>query len=151
MLVTIDEIDKTATFRAIERAFEEYRLYRFAEIVEKEPAIVQSYEPRLHGSTNVTSDPTANTAMKNAHTAEMIKKCKRIESVVSQLHPMEKMIIEHRYMKEYVKDYQVYSFVFEPPIGEKMYRKIRWNAVRRVATALGILKFRPKKDEKNAD
>lgn len=142
MLVTIDEIDKTATFRAIERAFEEYRLYRFAEIIDEEPAIVQSYEPRLHGSTNGTSDPTANTAMKNAHAAEMIKKCKRIEAVVSQLHPMERLVMENRYMREYVKDFQVYTFVFDPPISEKTYRKLRWNAVRRVAVALNIIVYK---------
>ncbi|MFD3271505.1 ArpU family phage packaging/lysis transcriptional regulator [Paenibacillus dendritiformis] len=149
MIVTIEEIDKKATFKAVEKAFEQYRLYRFCEMEMQQPAVVQSYEPRLHGATNVTSDPTASTAIKNAQTVEMLLYCKRIETIVSKLHPMERLIIEKRYMTEYTKDYQVYNFIFNPPISEKTYRKIRWNAVRRVANALGILRFRPKKDGKN--
>jgi len=38
--------------------------------------------------------------MKNAHAAEMIKKCKRIKAEVSQLHPMERLVKENRYMRQ---------------------------------------------------
>jgi len=55
---------------------------------------------------------------------------------------MERLVMVNRYMREYVKDFQVYTFVFDPPISEKTYRKLRWNAVRRVAVALNIIVYK---------
>jgi len=54
------------------------------------------------GNTNETSDQTASVAIKNTQAA-VVKKCKRIEAVVSQLHPTERLVIENRYMRKYVR------------------------------------------------
>jgi len=141
-MISIQEVDKVATYRVVEREFELYRLNKFCEINTDEPAVTQSYEYRLHnGATGMINDSTARAGIKNAEIKDRLMHCKRIEAIVNKLHPVERLIIENRYMKEYMKDYQVYNFVFDPPISEKTYRKWRWNAVQRIASALNILQY----------
>ncbi|MCY9765089.1 transcriptional regulator [Paenibacillus alvei] len=145
---TIPEIDVNSTKAEVIGAFRLYRVRKHCNMEELEPVITPSYEPRYHGNTNTTSDPTAKTALHNSHLIEMYKYCRRIEQAVERLQPEEKLIMQERYMKDYVKDYQVYNFIFKPPISHNTYREIRNNALIKLAHSLGLVKFRQKKCKK---
>lgn len=144
----IPEIDEDATLSAVIGAFKLYRVRKHCNLEETEPVITTSYEPRFHGNTNATSDPTAKAAISNAYMIEMYKYCRRIEQEVEKLQPEEKLIIQERYMKDYVKDYQVYNFHFNPPISPNTYRDIRRRALIKLGHGLGLIKFRQKKCKK---
>ncbi|AQT83696.1 phage transcriptional regulator, ArpU family [Paenibacillus larvae subsp. larvae] len=63
----------------------------------------------------------------------------RIDRAVSRLHPKERLLIQERYLKhDYVYDYVVYNQVFNPPISEKSYYRIRWKAFYKLALFLNI-------------
>ena len=138
----LPEIDREATQAAVESELEKYRLFRYLEFDEREASITASSEPRFHGATNVTSDQTSNIAIYNADQQEYRKNfCARIERAVSRLPKKEKFLIEERYMSnetEYLTDYNIYSFKFQPPISHVTYGKIRWKAFYRLALNLNI-------------
>jgi len=139
--LNIPEIDYRLTLQAVEEAFERYRIYKYCEFERLEPKTTPSYEGMPTGS-GTTSDPTAKAAIHNANTPlEMLRYCREIERKVDNLHPNEKLLLQERFMKDYVFDYQVYNFVFNPPISESKYKEYKRNAVKKVAGALGILKY----------
>jgi len=140
----LPELDRKKTQAAVEAALEKYRIYKYLTFEEREATITQQLSDMPRGQTNVTSDQTANIAIYNVD-AQAARRayCERIERVVKRLHPKERLLIEERYMKEeydgeYIKDYQVYSFVFNPPISDFTYSKIRWKAFYKLALALDI-------------
>ncbi|MCY9702135.1 ArpU family phage packaging/lysis transcriptional regulator [Paenibacillus larvae] len=102
--------------------------------------ITSSYQERFHGQTNVTSDSTANVAIYNIDVpAARLAHIQRIDRAVSRLHPKERLLIQERYLKhDYVYDYVVYNQVFNPPISEKSYYRIRWKAFYKLALFLNI-------------
>jgi ArpU family phage transcriptional regulator len=140
----LPELDQKATKQAVEEALEKYRIFRYIAFEEREASTTSGYTERFHGPTNTTSDSTSNIAIHNVDVPEMRKRfCERIERAVNRLHPKERLLIEHRYMKEdyadeYVKDYQIYNFVFNPPVSAGRYKKIRWQAFYKLALALDI-------------
>ncbi|MFP3441664.1 hypothetical protein R0K18_28435, partial [Pantoea sp. SIMBA_133] len=74
------------------------------------------------GRSNIPGDQTGSIAIFNADEQLKHRKyCERIEFAVKRLPPMERFLIEERYMSEdaeYITDYKVYCFVFQPPISE---------------------------------
>lgn len=67
--------------------------------------------------------------------------CERLERAVSRLPKMERFLIEERYMSmdgDYLTDYQIYCFKFQPPISAMTYAKIRWKSFYRLALNLNI-------------
>ncbi|MCM3294225.1 hypothetical protein M3661_29500 [Paenibacillus sp. MER 180] len=70
--------------------------------------------------------------------------CRTIDDIVAGLDPIEKQIIQERYMKQNrVTDMQVYSFKLDPPISAVTYAKIRSMAFEKLLLAfseLGIYK-----------
>jgi len=138
----LDELDKKATQRAVERELEKYRLYKYLAFDEREATVTASYELREGGSGNKTSDQTAEIAIHNVDEREKRRAhIERIEQAVNRLPHKEAFLIRERYMTkdaEYITDYHVYAHVFDPPISDKTYIKIRWKAVRRLALALGV-------------
>ncbi|WP_369994053.1 ArpU family phage packaging/lysis transcriptional regulator [Paenibacillus sp. RC84] len=144
MSFELPELDRKATKAAVEDAFEKYRIYKFIFFEEREASITAGYTERFHGPTNVTSDQTASIAIYNTDEPERRRKyCERLERAVRRLHPKERLLIEERYMKEdfegdYIKDYQVYSFKFNPPISKETYTKIRWKAFYKLSLILNI-------------
>ncbi|OCA84450.1 transcriptional regulator [Bacillus sp. FJAT-27225] len=142
MSFELPELDRKATQAAVESALEKYRLFKYLTLEEREASITASSEVRYHGPTNHTSDQTGDIAVHNA-SLQMQRKsyCERIERAVSRLPKMEKFLIEERYMSEdseYITDYKVYCFVFQPPISAPTYNKIRWKAFYRLALNLNI-------------
>lgn len=136
----LPELDRKKTQAAVEAALEKYRIYKTITFEARETSITSSYTERLHGPTNRISDQTANVAVYNVDTPAMRKEyCERIDQAVSRLHPKEQLLIRERYLKQdYVYDYVVDNQIFDPPISEGTYAKIRWKAFYKLALALGI-------------
>lgn len=144
MSFELPELDRKKTQEAVEAALEKYRIFKYLAFEDREASITAGYTERFHGPANVTSDQTADIAIYNVDVPAQRKAyCEKIERAVKRLHPKERLILEERYMKEdyngeYVRDYQIYSFVFNPPISNMTYSKIRWKAFYRLALALDI-------------
>ncbi|UAT29523.1 transcriptional regulator [Bacillus badius] len=142
MSFELPELDRKATQAAVEAELEKYRLYKYLTFEEREASITASPEVRYHGPTNQTGDQTGSIAIYNADQQKYRKTfCERIERAVSRLPKMERFLIEERYMSgdgDYLTDYQVYCFKFQPPISPMTYAKIRWKAFYRLALNLNI-------------
>jgi ArpU family phage transcriptional regulator len=144
MSFELPELDRKKTQEAVEAAMEKYRIFKYLTFEEREASITAGYTERFHGPTNVTSDQTADIAIHNVDVPEMRRRyCEKIERAIKKMHPKERLLIEERYMKEeyeggYVKDFQVYSFVFNPPISAATYSGIRWKAFYKLALHLNI-------------
>lgn len=135
-------LDKKKTKIEVEAAFERYRIYKFLNFEQRESKITTSVAPRYHGLTNVISDQTAAVAVHNVD--EQKKRNEYIElidTIVSQLPIQERFLINERYLcqeADYLTDYNIYCFKFDPPISEKTYAKIRWRAMSKIALTLEI-------------
>ncbi|MEF3312559.1 transcriptional regulator [Paenibacillus sp. GYB004] len=140
----LPELDRRKTQAAVESVLDNYRVAKYLAYEEKEASTTQSYADFVPSPTNVTSDQTAKIAIHNVDIQKQRRMyCERIERAVSRLHPKERLLITERYMKEdfngeYVKDYQVYNFKFNPPISKDTYTKIRWKAFYKLALILDI-------------
>ncbi|WP_306009359.1 ArpU family phage packaging/lysis transcriptional regulator [Bacillus sp. MMSF_3328] len=139
---TLPELDRRATQAKVEEYLETYRIYKYLMFEEREASITVSSEVRYHGPTNETGDQTGNIAIYNADQQRYRKDyCERVERAVRFLPSKERFLIEERYMSEeseYLTDYQVYCFKFQPPISAMTYSKIRWKAFYRLALNLNI-------------
>lgn len=148
MSFELPELDRKGTQAAVESALERFRLFKYLTFEEREASITASTEPRYHGPTNQTSDQTGDIAIHNADLQQQRKSyCERIERAVNRLPKMEKFLIEIRYMTEdsdYLTDYKVYCFKFQPPISERTYAKIRWKAFYKLALNLNIAVLKEK-------
>jgi ArpU family phage transcriptional regulator len=138
----LPELDQKKTKEAVEDALTTYRMFKYLTFDEHEASLTGSYEERLHGPTNETSDQTAQVALSNVSEQENRRNyCNRIERAVKRMPPMERILIEERYMgddAEYITDHAVYSHRFEPPISEGTYSKIRWRAFYKLALNLNV-------------
>ncbi|WP_428909424.1 ArpU family phage packaging/lysis transcriptional regulator [Niallia sp. Krafla_26] len=138
----LPELDRKETKRKLEAHLEKYRLFKYLTFEEREASTTASAEIRYHGPTNQTGDQTASAAIYNADEMERRKHfCERTERAVKHLPPMERFLIETRYMSEnsdYITDYNVYCHEFKPPISAPTYDKIRWKAFYRLALNLNI-------------
>ncbi|WP_019536571.1 ArpU family phage packaging/lysis transcriptional regulator [Paenibacillus ginsengihumi] len=136
----LPDLDRKATQKAIEAALERYRLYKYLTLEEREATITASYELREGGRSNRTSDQTAEVAIYNVDSQDHRRRyCERIEKAVARLPRMERFLIEKRYMCEdaqYITDYHVYCFEFQPPVNKDTYAKIRWRAFYKLAFKL---------------
>lgn len=142
----LPEIDRKATQQAVEGKLETYRLFKYLNFDQREASITASTEERFHGPTNLTSDQTSNIAIYNADQQRMRESfCERVEIAVARLPKMERFLIEERYMSneaDYISDYNVYCFKFQPPISAVTYDKIRWKAFYRLALNLNAVVFK---------
>jgi ArpU family phage transcriptional regulator len=138
----LPELDRKATKTKVEDHLEKYRLFKYLTFEEREASITASSDPRYHGPTNQTSDQTSSIAIHNVDEQEKRKHfCFRTERAVKHLPPMERFLIEARYMSEdseYITDLTVYCHRFQPPISHVTYDKIRWKAFYRLALNLNI-------------
>ncbi|AOZ91581.1 ArpU family phage packaging/lysis transcriptional regulator [Paenibacillus crassostreae] len=139
----LPEIDRKRTQAAVEAAMEKYRMFKFLSFEEREAGITAGYNERFHGPTNETSDQTASIAIYNVDNVTYRKEyCERVERVVKRMPRLERFLIEERYMTtehDYITDQHVYCFVFQPPISEGKYSKIRWKAFYKLALDLNLM------------
>jgi len=142
----LPELDRKATQAAVERELERYRLFKYLTFEEREANITSHMDDIGGGKSNLTSDQTGNVAITNAvEQMERRKYCDRIERAVRRLPPMERFLIETRYLAddaEYLTDMKVYCFTFQPPISATTYDKIRWKAFYKLALDLNIAVIR---------
>ncbi|MEK4149027.1 ArpU family phage packaging/lysis transcriptional regulator [Robertmurraya sp. FSL W8-0741] len=142
MSFELPELDRKATQTKVEEHLEKYRLFKYLTFDEREASITASPEVRYHSPTNETGDQTGSIAIYNADEQLYRKRfCERTEKAVQRLPKMERFLIEERYMSEdseYLTDYNVYCFKFQPPISATTYSKIRWKAFYRLALNLNI-------------
>ncbi|AJK89656.1 MULTISPECIES: ArpU family phage packaging/lysis transcriptional regulator [Lysinibacillus] len=142
MAFELPELDRKATQAAVERELERYRIFKYLTFEEKEAATTSRLDEIGGGKSNLTSDQTGSVAIYNVdEQSERRKYCDRIERAVKRLPPMERFLIESRYMAddaEYLTDMKVYCFKFQPPISATTYDKIRWKAFYKLALDLNI-------------
>jgi len=142
MAFELPELDRKATQRAVESALERYRLFKYLTFEEREASITSHLDTVGGGRSSLPGDQTGSTAIYNTDEQEKRKKyCEWIERSVKRLPPMEKFLIEVRYMAddaEYITDYNVYCHKFQPPISAVTYDKIRWKAFYKLALNLNI-------------
>ncbi|TYS57904.1 hypothetical protein FZD47_24010 [Bacillus infantis] len=102
--------------KAVENDFERYRFYQLIEC-KPVPALPEGEE-------------------------EMRDFCSRIEGAVSRLPAQERFLIQQRYLNvmeyDYIRDQQIYSELFDPPISAATYSKIRTRALNKLAAILGV-------------
>ena len=151
----LPELDQKETKKQVEKALSKYRLYKHLAFTEKEQSITAGYNERFHAPTNTTSDSVAEIATYNVDEQERMKRyCSRMEWAVKKLPRMERFLIEERYMSEdaeYITDYNVYNFKFQPPISHVTYSKMRWKAFYKLALGLGlaVVKNKDKSNKQN--
>lgn len=142
MSFELPELDRKATQTAVEAALERYRLFKYLTFEEREASVTASPEVRYHGPTNQTSDQTGSISIYNADQLQYRKNyCERVERAVKRLPKLECFLIEERYMTEdadYLTDFKIYCYTFQPPISERTYAKIRWKAFYKLALNLNI-------------
>ncbi|OMD26137.1 transcriptional regulator [Paenibacillus odorifer] len=145
----LPELDRKLTQAAVEAALEKYRIYKAITFEDREANITASYEDRPSGPTNVTSDQTANIAIYNVDTpADRKAYCERIERAVTKLPRRERLLISERYLNTDCDfDYVVFNQIFDPPIGETTYYKLKWKAFYKIALALNIQVIKDGKKE----
>ncbi|MNW36172.1 hypothetical protein D3C74_131810 [compost metagenome] len=147
----LPEIDRKGTQAAVEDALERYRMYKFLIHDEREASMTASYSDMPRGGG--LSDQTASIAIHNVDKqAKRREYCERIERKVKFMPRMERFLIEERYMTkehDYITDQHVYNHVFQPPISEGKFSKIRWKAFYKLASDLNLLveKTEEEKDE----
>lgn len=142
MSFELPALDRKATQKKVELALENYRIFKYIDFEEEEANITSTFDDVGGGRTNTISDQTGNVAMHNIDEREYRRQyCERIERAVKRLPKMERFLIEERYMSEeaeYITDYNVYCFKFQPPVSEKTYSRIRWKAFYKMALNLNL-------------
>lgn len=144
-LKSLSAAKKKKIRKAVEGELERYRIYKTTAFVRREVQNTPSYEPRYHGPTNKRSDQTAKAAIFNVEEERKREVlCNLIDTALERLPEKERFLIEHRYTgkdSEYMTDWKLYSFIFDPPISEPTFTKIRNRAMIKLALALGIIDF----------
>ncbi|MGN7359961.1 ArpU family phage packaging/lysis transcriptional regulator [Paenibacillus sp. SAF-054] len=139
----LPEIDRKRTQEAVEAILERYRMYKFLTFEEREANTTSSISDIPRSFTGTTSDQTANIAIYNVDTQAKQKSfCERVERVVKRMPRMEGFLIQERYMTiehDYITDQHVYNHVFQPPISEGKYSKVRWKAFYKLASNFDVL------------
>ncbi|MFB5763312.1 ArpU family phage packaging/lysis transcriptional regulator [Paenibacillus medicaginis] len=141
MNTLLPELDRRKTQTALEAVFEKYRIYKTITFMDREVSVTASYTDRPHGPTNLTSDPTARTAIYNVDApAARAAYCDMVDTIVDRLNEREQLLIRERYLKQDdVFDYKIYNHVFDPPVSKDTYMKIRARALYKMALALADL------------
>ncbi|ARK32149.1 ArpU family phage packaging/lysis transcriptional regulator [Halalkalibacter krulwichiae] len=142
MIFELPELDQKKTKEKVLDMLEKYRIYKYLTFEEREASITAGYNERFHGPTNETSDQTAQIALHNVEEQEKRKAfCDKVERAVKRLPPLERFLIEERYMSDnsdYITDHNIYAFKFQPPISANTYTRIRWKAFYKLALNLNI-------------
>lgn len=139
----MQDLDRKRTQAAVEDALEKYRFFKTITFEVREAKTTASYQERLHGPTHVTSDQTSSIALYNVDEPERRKQyCERIEQIIERLPQREMLLMSQLIKKDRVYNYVVYNQIFDPPISEYTFYKIKWEATKKLAYALNIQVFK---------
>jgi ArpU family phage transcriptional regulator len=137
LLFQLPEIDREATRNKVEEALETTRIYKQIGFVPREVKSTPSYEPRFHGPTNVNSKPTEEIASYNVDTEELMRQtCEAVDRAVNRLWKKERDIIQQRYLDN--EDAFDYLLCFEMSMSERTYRRIKADAIYKLAFMLDL-------------
>lgn len=139
-------IDEKATRRAVEDFLEEVRIYRQIGFVRRQAAKTPSYEPRYHGTTNVTSKPTEKVAIWNVdREAELQRKSELLDSAMDQLSTVQREVIQRSYLNN-ESDFD-YLSCGEMGISDRTFRRIKSHLLLLIALALKIEVYEEKDED----
>lgn len=149
----LPELDRKRTQVAVEAALEKYRIFKSTLIEEREAQTIASWSDAPKGFTGTTSDQTSNIAIYNVDEPAARKAyCERIERAVSKLPRRERLLITERYLNTDCDfDYVVFNHVFDPPIGETTYYRLKWKAFYKIALNLNIQVVKEVKGSRNIE
>ncbi|MFZ5688660.1 MAG: ArpU family phage packaging/lysis transcriptional regulator [Bacillota bacterium] len=138
----LPEIDREATRKKVEEKLEIARIYKQLAFVRRETKQTPSYEPRFHGNTNAIGKPVEECSIWNVDTERHMEAiCKQVEKSVAKLGPLEKQIIEKRYLEsEDTFDYEVWN---ELGLSERNYYRKKARAIYKLAFMLHAEVFLP--------
>lgn len=141
-MIEIPELDKKLTQKAVESELERYRLFKYLTFEGREVSITSHIDEIGGGKSNLTSDQTGSVATWNVEQQQKRSEyCEWVEQAVARLPTTERFLVEERYMSadsEYLTDYNVYCFKFDPPISAMTYATIRWKAFFKLALSLEV-------------
>jgi ArpU family phage transcriptional regulator len=135
---SIPAAEKKRIKKAVEAAFEKYRLCKYVTYKERIAKITANYELR-GGTGTIAIHNVDGQAACRAY-------CEQVERAVNQLPQKERQLITTRYLDpdaDYIRDYQIYRDVMQ--ISEGTYTKIRNSAFTKLAVTLGIVQKGGKK------
>lgn len=139
----MQELDRKRTQAAVDDALEKYRFFKTITFVARETSVTASYQDRPHGATNHITDKTASIAVYNVDEPEKRKiYCEGIEQIIDHLPQRERILMKELIKKDRVYNYVVYNQVFDPPISEYTFYKVKWEATKKLAYALNIQVFK---------
>lgn len=129
----------------IEKIFEIYRKHKYYTLFmsDYDTSITSHIDEIGGGKSNLTSDKTADTAIKNADDKLAAKNfVKLIEKAIDQLPEVEKKVIQMRYMTrdfKYISDYTIYEVRL--PMSDKTFKKVRDRAFEKLYIMLVLNKY----------
>jgi ArpU family phage transcriptional regulator len=133
----LPEIDRKATQKRVEDALETARMYKQIGFVRREIKNTPSYDPRFHGTTNLTTDQVGDNASWNVDAEERIKEItERVEKAVNRLGKKEKEIITKRYLEE--EDAYDYIICSEVGMSKRSYERAKARAFYKLAFMLRL-------------
>ncbi|GIP20435.1 MULTISPECIES: ArpU family phage packaging/lysis transcriptional regulator [Paenibacillus] len=130
-------VNKEATRKRVEEELETVRIYKRIGIIRREVGTVGRYEPRVHGSTNLVSKTTENTAVWNVDREQVMeKKVVMLDKALMCLNEMERELIRLRYLD--TDDTYDYLVCGDLGVSERKYRRVKAQAMYKLALALRL-------------
>lgn len=137
--MSMQNINREATRKNVEEWLESVRLYRRIGVVRRETQTTRSYEARYHGTTNTVSKAAEAAAVWNVdQDQKLAEREQRLIRAMEQLAPVERELVQLRYLEGETFDYTVYG---ELHISERKYYRVKWQALFKLALMLGIEEY----------
>jgi ArpU family phage transcriptional regulator len=138
-LSILPPIDEERTAERIEEYLEEIRIYRQIGFVRREIKTTQGYTLREHGSTNVTSDQTADAAIWNVDKESRIKRnSENLDRALRCLRKRQREVIDKRYLDIEAADDYDYQLSIDMGISDRTFRRIKYKALYTLAFMLDL-------------
>lgn len=129
--------DEDETWRRVEERLESAMIYKRFGFIRREAKLTASYSDMPRSQTNVTSDQTGDLSSYNVdREAKLQQEYEQVMMAVGQLVPIQREIIERRYLtEEDITDINVYV---EMEMPERSYYIAKSKAMYRLAFALRL-------------
>ncbi|UNL94030.1 hypothetical protein CPY53_10960 [Paenibacillus polymyxa] len=135
---SIHRVDEEATKDAVEKYLLQAREYMVTEYIPEVATVTASYSDMPRSYTGVTTDQTANLAVRNVDEPERRRRhVERAERAINRLGSKHQKLIRFRYMDDdYVLDTDA---ALELGYSDRHYRRIKSLAIYRLADILGLV------------
>lgn len=138
LINSIHSVDEDATREAVEKYLLQAREYMVTEYIPEEATVTASYSDMPRSYTGVTSDQTANLAIRNVdEPGRRRRHIQRAEQAISRLGKKQQRLIRFRYMEDDgVLDVDTAA---ELGYSSRHYRRYKSAAIYRLAGILGLV------------